>query len=122
VELAGELSAACADGTLPGPLTPAQVWVQEDSRAQLADTPLVADTTVAVPSAGTAPERALELLRQVAVLALEGESSLPKGGQTPHWAALPPGARVALDRLFGEEPRYDTLEQVQAALLDPQAD
>ncbi len=119
--LAGELSAACADGTLPGPLTPAQVWVQEDSHVQLADTPLVADVAGATPDKPAADaERALELLRQVAVLALQGEPLRP-GAALPTWAGLPPGAQVALRRLFGSGPRYETPEQFQAALLDPLA-
>ena len=39
-ELARELAAACLDGTLPPVLSPSQVWVQGDGRAQLADIPL----------------------------------------------------------------------------------
>src|SRR4029077_11112115 len=41
-DLAGELNAACAEGTLTGILSPAQVWVQADARAQLADIALTA--------------------------------------------------------------------------------
>src|SRR5262249_37871328 len=72
--LAAELPAACADGTLPRSLDAAQVWVQPDGRAQLADTALSEGTA----DAGSAPEgsdqeRALGLLGQVAGLALEGK-------------------------------------------------
>jgi hypothetical protein len=100
--LAGELAAACAVGTLPRPLTPGQVWVQEGGRAQLADTPLVADAAGAGPQAeGTDAERSLALLREVALLALDARAR---------------GASAALSRLFGTGPKYETVEQFQASL------
>ena len=36
-DLTNELAAACAEKSLPRSLSPAQVWVQADGRAQLAD-------------------------------------------------------------------------------------
>jgi hypothetical protein len=106
LDVAGELSAASADGTLPRPLTPAQVWVQADGRAQLADTPLTA-VQVEGAEGGTDAERALALLRWVAALALGGE---------PLRAGSPQGARAALERLLGTGPGYETVEQFRADL------
>lgn len=115
-ELAQELSAACADSTLPRPLALALVWVQTDGRVQLADTSLA--TGVLGESeelAGTDQERSLALLRQTARLALEGK--LPaKEAPRPLRASLPPRVRPVLDRLAGVGPPYNTVAQVQAVL------
>ncbi len=100
-DLADELAAAIADGTLPGALTVAQVWVQQDGRAQLVDLPL----TTAAPdedNGGDAQQRALRLLARVVALALDG-------------SARPAAARAACERLRNER-GYDTVEQFQTAL------
>jgi eukaryotic-like serine/threonine-protein kinase len=115
-DLAGELAAALADGTLPATLTVAQVWAQHDGRAQLADLALTAvgpddDAAGAVPQ-----ERALSLLARIAALALEG-GARPAGAATGALrATLPAAARAACERLLGIGGRYDNVEQFQAAL------
>jgi hypothetical protein len=116
-DLAGELSAACADGTLPRTLSPAQVWLQADGRARLADTPLRAGEEEAKGQFGGGDqERALDLLRRAAALALEGR---PRPQQEPAGAAraaLPERARAAIDRLLAAGPPYETVEQARADL------
>ncbi len=99
-ELAGELSAACADATLPPALTTAHVWVQPNGRVQLADISLTAGPQEK-SSAGTSQERALSLLRQVAVLALEGQSRPPGEANRPTRAWLPEGGAAVVNRLLG---------------------
>jgi uncharacterized RDD family membrane protein YckC len=72
-QLADELTSACADGTLPGPLTIDQVCVQADGRVQVTDRrPEKVPSEERGPIEDTAEGRALILLREVTVLALEG--------------------------------------------------
>lgn len=112
-DLAGELASALADGTLPATLTVAQVWLQEDGRAQLADLPLT--TAAQDEDGGTPQQRALSLLARVAVLALEG-SPRPAGAPAGSLrAALPNAARAACERLLNAG-GYDTVEQFHMAL------
>jgi hypothetical protein len=97
--LTAELTAACADGTLPRSLDAAQVWVQPDGRAQLADTALTEETSGAAGAGeGTDQERALRLLRQVVTLALEGR---------------PPDA---VNRLLAGQPPCATVQEFQGDL------
>jgi hypothetical protein len=117
LDLAGELSAACADGTLPRVLSPAEVWVQAGGLARLADTPLAAgDEEPQGLLVGADRERALELLRRTAVLALEGRPRPPGDRTAPVRASLPEPARAVIDRLVGAGPAYETVEQVRADL------
>jgi eukaryotic-like serine/threonine-protein kinase len=94
-DLAEELAAACADGTLPARLTVDQVWIQPYGRVQLLVTDLGHEPSDNVQV------RALHFLREVAVLALEGQ-------QRPHTAPIvsmrarvPVHAELMLDRLLG---------------------
>jgi len=103
LELAGELAAACADGTLPRSLSPAQVWVHADGRVQLADLALRANPENAEDTAATDDQRALALLRQVAELILEG---------------VPEEARRFRDRLVGEQGRFETVQQAHDAMIE----
>jgi hypothetical protein len=82
-QLSQELAAAGADGTLPLMLTPEQVWIRPGGSTLLLDAP-PADHPEAVPEAQPAgeQERALALLRQIAVLLLD------RGGCAP---PSPPG-------------------------------
>jgi uncharacterized RDD family membrane protein YckC len=115
--LAGELDAACADGTLPPSLTVDQVWVQPDGRAQLADTPLTESAApLPAPAGQTDADRSLALLRQVAVLALEGRTRPTGGPSVALQAPFPANARAVLDRLVAVPSGYETVEQFQAAL------
>jgi hypothetical protein len=76
LDLAEELEAAAADGTLPAPLSLDQVWVDRNGRVKLLDDP-IQPVSVAAAEAGkasaSAPERALTLLRAAAGLCTEGQ-------------------------------------------------
>jgi uncharacterized RDD family membrane protein YckC len=115
-DLAGELAAACAEGTLPPRLTTAQVWVQPDGRAQLADTALTASPAEEGSSAtGLDQQRALVLLRRVAILALEGQAR-PAGAAGSIQASLPFAAKSVVDKLLGIGGSYEEVSQFQTAL------
>jgi uncharacterized RDD family membrane protein YckC len=114
-DLAGELAAACGDGTLPPALSVAQVWIQPQGRAQLADTALTLTSSEnGVPPANP-QERALGLLKQVAALALEGEPR-PQDSQAPIRASLPQRGRTIVDRLVGPSRAYHGPEEFLADL------
>jgi hypothetical protein len=115
-DLAKELSAACAEGTLPQSLSPAFVWVQPDGRAQLADLALTVDTEDSQVSGGAPEQRALTLLRQVAALALDGRILRLQETPAPIHAAVPPDAKGALDRLIGVAPHFNSVEEFQKEL------
>jgi uncharacterized RDD family membrane protein YckC len=110
--LAGELSAACADGTLPRALSPAQVWVQAGGQARLADTALVAAEDSAA-SAGTDQERALALLRQTAILALEGRPRPPQEPAGPLRVSLPAAAEKVLGKLLALKAPYTAVDELR---------
>jgi hypothetical protein len=82
--LSAELDAAGAEGTLPPELTPGQVWLQGEGRVQLMDSawhgPDTADRTV---TPRPPEQRSLALLREVAVLSLEGKPLSAKGVSNP---------------------------------------
>jgi hypothetical protein len=114
--LAEELAAACADGTLPPSLIPQQVWVQPDGRAQLADTTLTDASGSSHPAPESDSARSLRLLRQVAILALEGRPRQPPDAPGPIHASLPAAIQPVLDRLTAVPPGFETVEQFRAAL------
>ena len=99
-DLARELSSACADQTLPQSLSPALVWVQHDGRAQLADIALTVDTEDSQITGGAEEGRALTLLRQVTLLALDGRVLRPQETPPPLKAVVPFTSRAVLDRLL----------------------
>jgi hypothetical protein len=112
-DLADELAAACADGTLPPSLTPQQVWVEPDGHVRL----------LAVPPTGAGPEdgdddqrRALCFLGAAAVTTLEARPRPPEAPPAPVRAPLPPHAAEILDRLLGAGKPYATVERLQADL------
>jgi uncharacterized RDD family membrane protein YckC len=113
--LAGELSAARADGTLPPSLTHEQVWVQADGRVQLLDAPVPAPDPKASPADPDEASRCLALIRQVATLALEGQ---PRAAVRADGVAapLPRFAGRLLNRLCGARPAFTGPEEFRAAL------
>jgi hypothetical protein len=113
-ELAGELAAACADGTLPRALNPALLWVQHDGSTQLADMALTDPAQAA--AADTDQERSLMLLADVAILALEGQPRKAEERKIPVRAALPDAARNLLNRLMQVVQGYQTVAQFLADL------
>jgi uncharacterized RDD family membrane protein YckC len=121
-QLTDELVAACADGTLPATLSVQQVWVQPNGRVQLLDA--IYRFASAAPCRGETinrpaqpeGERSLALLRQVAVLALEGRLQAKSPGESIH-APVPAHAIRLLDRLMGVEQPYEGVDRVQSDLI-----
>lgn len=107
-DLAEELGAAVADGTLPRSLTVDQIWIQPDGVAILVD-PLEVVREGEPPAEeppAIAQERALELLRKAAALALEGGRYRTGESSRPIHAAIPIHARAIIDRLVGGPEAY----------------
>jgi hypothetical protein len=126
-QLTNELVAACADGTLPDELSLEQVCVRADGGLQLLDTSLRTPPPLGAAGRGaSAPaerrslspeERALELLRQVAVHALEGASPSADSGMPPR-VPLPEHAVGVLAPLFRNEETYPSVKEFQKALAN----
>jgi hypothetical protein len=115
-QLAVELEAAEADGTLPAPLTPEQIWLQPHGEVQLLEVPLDGAAPAVAPVAdGPAPRRSLDLLAHAAVLALEGRPRAP-GDSGPVRAPVPPHAARLLGRLVGAGPPYRDAAEFGAEL------
>jgi uncharacterized RDD family membrane protein YckC len=116
-QLTDELIAASKDRTVPAVLTPGQVWVQPDGGVLLLDFPLrpsAADAAATAPGEG---ERAcLNLMGQVALLALEGAARPPSDAGDPVRAPLPLHAARLLDRLLASAQGGSRLETFQADL------
>jgi hypothetical protein len=109
--LAEELTAACAEGTLPAVLTCDQVWVGPGGQVKLLDVPLA---PVPSPPEASADERALTLLREVAALALQGRP--PGAPPEPIRLPLPPYAVGPLNRLMGAGTSYLRADEFRADL------
>lgn len=121
-QLSDELLDALHDGTFPKPLRLDHVWVSRDGKVQIADWP-TADTTSPwlIPGDWPPEQQALELLRRVAALTLEGKPREAAAPPVPIQAPLPKHARRILDRLSGvQEPAYQTLAELHDDLLRTQ--
>jgi hypothetical protein len=105
-QLTDELVASMADRTLPSVLATDQVWVQADGRLQLLDASLSSE----------APGDGLDLLGDVAVLALEGRPRPPDAAPSPVRAPLPGHAALMLSRLTGPGKPYRDVRQFQRNL------
>jgi uncharacterized RDD family membrane protein YckC len=113
-DLANELAAAIAEHTLPRSLAVTQVWVQLDGRAQLADFTLTFDDKDdSQSSTATDEARALTLLRQVALMALDGATEARMAVLNP---SVPASVKPVLDKLLRPDGAYRTVEEFQAAL------
>jgi uncharacterized RDD family membrane protein YckC len=108
-QLADELAAAEEDGTLPARLTVAQVWIRSDGRVQLLDT---------APASGAVDSRprGLDLLREVAVLLLEGRPRPPDAAPVPVRAPVPLHARRMLSGLVGAASPYQDVGEFRLHL------
>jgi eukaryotic-like serine/threonine-protein kinase len=116
-DLAAEFDAACDDATLPEGLALDRVWVQPDGRVLLLDRPLdpLAGPAAEI-AAGDPPERALELLRQVAICGLSGRTPGDPAHPTPVGAPVPGHAIDALGRLCRLTTPYSNVAQFRADL------
>jgi hypothetical protein len=110
-QLTEELAAARADGTLPETLTAEQVWVSPHGRVQLVDS-----FSPGRASAPASNATALGLLREVAVLLLEGQRRSPKDTHPAVRAPVPEHAARMLARLLGARGGYQTVEQFRTDL------
>jgi hypothetical protein len=124
-DLAEELAASCADGTLPESLALHQVWVQPDGRVRLLGTPLTgtADAVAGNPADGDPvpatddQERALQFLRAAAVTALEGAPRPVAPAGDSIRAPLPPYAADVLNRLLDPtRAPYRSVEEIRQDL------
>src|SRR5262249_53355345 len=104
-QLAEELMVAGKDGTLPDRLSVEQVWVQPGGRVLLLDLPPRPATPVSSP---------LDLLRQTAALALEGQARAEGQLSRAIHAPVPGHAGELLDRLMSGQ--FDSLMAVREAL------
>jgi hypothetical protein len=102
-QLAEELAAANVDGTLPEVLAPEQVRVQANGAMQLLDLPI--DSRPPGSLSLSPQERSLSLLRQVALVMLEGRLSTGKSAQGVR-APLPEHASQLLAGLLGPQQPY----------------
>ncbi len=115
-ELADELSAAVADGSLPDALTVDQVWIQAHGRVLLLDFPI--HDAVIILKEDSVEQAALALLGEAAVLMLEGE---PRGAEVaagPVRAPLPVHVNHFLPRLLGWPYPYEQIEQFRTDLQE----
>lgn len=96
-DLTHELAEATVDGTLPTSLDPDMVWVQPDGVAILVDS--LEPAHKSAQDAQPAPNRALDLIRRSAAVALEGGRRRPDSPGQAISAAVPLHARAILDRL-----------------------
>lgn len=121
-QLCDELLESLHDGTFPAPLRLDHVWVSRDGKVQIADWPAAdRDSPWVIPQNRPQEQQALELLRRVAVLALEGQPRDPSAPPSPIQAPMPSHARRILDRLLGvEEPGYHGLDELHDELLRSQ--
>ena len=125
-QLVDELAASSKSDCLPSPLSVDQVWVESSGRVQLVDVSVLSGGEWRVPRGepgctsarrtASQPE-ALELLRQVSIVALEGCARPPGQRPGPVRAPLPQYARTILDRLIPGRPHsYTTVDDVQRDL------
>ncbi len=110
-QLVDELATGASDGSA-APAGVAQVWVEPTGRPQLLDFPLPKSR----PNARlTPPAAAMDLVRQVATLALEGEART--AGDRIR-APLPLHASTITDRLFTAADPYTSLEDLREDLAE----
>jgi eukaryotic-like serine/threonine-protein kinase len=112
-QVVSELRESESDGTLPGRLGADQFWIEPNGRVHLLEFPL-APMRTAVPPA----ETSIELVRQIAAIALRGDL-VAEGIRAP----IPPHASRILDRLYDLEPPSLTSleEQLRASRAYPPA-
>jgi hypothetical protein len=116
-QLAEELAASSKSDCLPLPLSTDQVWVEPSGRVQLVDLSVSTELSANGDGKAATEEEALELLRQVSLVALEGRPRPFDQRPGRIRAPLPQYATPILDRLLLGKPRsYATVDEMQADL------
>jgi hypothetical protein len=113
-ELTDELILSAKEQTLPATLSAHQIWIEPNGRVQLLD--MHGPSTAAAPDGKADTGTPLDLLRCVAVLALEGRE--PDAKQTAVCAPLPGHAAKMLRHLFAGRGTLAKLERFQRDLRD----
>jgi hypothetical protein len=111
--LTEELVEACQDKTLPRPLSPAQVWVQPEGQLQLLE---AFGPTALESSRESDQDRAISLVREIAVLTLEGSPRAPEDAG-PIRAPVPPHSHRILHPLLSRRRQDLTVAQIKADLV-----
>src|SRR5262249_7054016 len=108
-QITEEFHAAGVDGTLAGPVSPRHVYVRPDGRVMLlnplGDHPL-------------SDEEEMQLLREVAVLALEGQARSPKALPKRIDAVVPIHASKVVNRLLGVSDPLTKTNDVRSLLRE----
>jgi hypothetical protein len=121
-ELTEELRASCRDQTLPGALSPEQVWIGPKGQMQLLARKFLDARDSAAGIEGDKPPadedaRALAFLGTVAALAFEGKPRPVAGQALPIQAPLPLHAARLVNRLLAaDQPAFDRVDKFQAEL------
>jgi hypothetical protein len=110
-QLAEELLASKADGTVPATLSRAHVWVRPDGRLSLLDHPIG-------PLDGPADLSLLALLRVTAIWALDTTPRQVPDRPIIVGVPYPPHATAILDRLLGSQDPYKRIADLQADLAE----
>jgi eukaryotic-like serine/threonine-protein kinase len=108
-DLANELMAADADGTLPSVLSIDQVWVRSDGHVTLLD-------TAVEPTESDAKESPLELIAHTASVALGVHPRMRHGEPIAVGIPLPRHADAIVGRLIGIGEPFASVRQFQEAL------
>jgi hypothetical protein len=113
-ELTDELVLSEAEDTLPATMTLDHVWIEPNGRVQLLD--MRGPSATAAPGDKAKFAMALDLLRAVAALTLEGRERGPHEEQAPICAPLPGHASTTLKHLFAGPHSQVALERFQQSL------
>jgi hypothetical protein len=113
-ELTDELIVSVKEGTLPATLATDQVWIEPNGRVQLLD--MRGLSVSSVTERKSDPGSALDLLRAVAVLTLEGRERRPDEKRGSICAPLPGHAADMLQWLLSAPDSLASLEQFQRDL------
>src|SRR5205823_1597940 len=111
-QLAEELAAGAADGTLPRGLEPNQIWVQGNGRILL----IGPTDSEGGPLPAADHARALRFLGDLTALVLEGKVRPSGAPPAAIQAPLPAHARALVNRLIGCDGGFGSLSEAKAAL------
>jgi hypothetical protein len=113
-QLADELTAGCADDTIPAAFAPEQVWLQPNGRLLFIASSEPSEETV---TPADRQRRCIEYLRQIAILLLEGRPRPPAAPPRPARAPVPRHDRPIIDRLVVGNPPFQSPAEVHRSLV-----